>query len=358
MHHDNGPRARLNRRTVLKGAAGCATLGALAGLPLGRVARAQVANSIAGVAANPQVGTRLLLLGTRGGPGVDVARGQTASAVFVDGTPYLLDCGYGTLRSLVASGAAFADIHRIFFTHLHDDHTSDLPALLSMQWTGARENPQPTYAYGPYGTERLVAAAVEFLAANAEIRMVDEGREVAPGELYRGHDVVGATSPKLAYRDDKVTVTFVENLHYPVRNMEKMQHRSYAVRFDTADRSIAFSGDTAYTENVIDIAKDADIFVCEVIDDTVFERMSRLAREEEEKGNHESIYRHVAETHVTPAEVGRMAKAAKVKSVVLHHQVAGPKEGELPFPTSTWVEAVRKEYRDGPVLVGHDLMVL
>jgi ribonuclease BN (tRNA processing enzyme) len=358
MHHDNGRRAELNRRAVLKGAASCAVLGAVSSLPFVRPARAQVANSVASVEANPQVGTRLLMLGTRGGPGVDLARGQSSSAVYVDGTPYLLDCGYGTLRSLVASGAAFADVHRIFFTHLHDDHTSDLPALLSMQWTGARVDPQPTLAYGPYGTQRLVAAAVEFLAANAEIRMVDEGRDVPPGELFRGHDIVGATAPKLAYRDDKVTVTFVENLHYPVRNMTKMPHRSYAVRFDTADRVIAFSGDTAFTDNVIELADGADIFVCEVIDDSVFERMSRLAREEAEKGNEESIYRHVAETHVTPAEVGRMAKAAKVKSVVLNHQVPGPKEGTLPFPASTWIEGVRKEYRDGPVIVGQDLMVL
>ena len=44
------------------------------------------------------------MLGTRGGPGVSLDRSETASAVVVDGVPYLVDCGYGTMRALVAVG--------------------------------------------------------------------------------------------------------------------------------------------------------------------------------------------------------------------------------------------------------------
>src|SRR6185436_6132382 len=53
-------------------------------------------------AATP--GTHLIMLGTQGGPGVNLARGQTGNVLVVDGQPYLVDCGYGTVRSLVEAG--------------------------------------------------------------------------------------------------------------------------------------------------------------------------------------------------------------------------------------------------------------
>src|SRR5262249_44792095 len=121
----------------------------------------------------PQPGTRVVMLGTHGGPGIERDRAQTSSAVVVDGVPYLVDCGYGSLRQLVLSTIGYQQLDRIFFTHLHDDHTSDLPALMSHQWTGGAKK-TPTEIYGPSGTARLVDAALGFLRLNAEIRTVDE----------------------------------------------------------------------------------------------------------------------------------------------------------------------------------------
>ncbi len=51
-------------------------------------------------AARPDTGTQIVLLGTRAGPGVDLKRAQTATAILVDGVPYLVDCGYGAVRNL------------------------------------------------------------------------------------------------------------------------------------------------------------------------------------------------------------------------------------------------------------------
>src|SRR6185312_6620548 len=96
----------------------------------------------------PMSGAWLVLLGTRGGPGIDLTRAQTASAVVVEGRPYLIDCGYGTLRQLVASNVGYRDVSTVFLTHLHDDHTADLASLLSFQWTGGKTG--ETNVYGPY----------------------------------------------------------------------------------------------------------------------------------------------------------------------------------------------------------------
>src|ERR1700744_2890938 len=141
----------------------------------------------------PRPGAWLVLLGTRGGPGVDAVHAQTASAVVVDGRPYLIDCGYGALRQLVAANVGYLQISTILFTHLHDDHTGDLPALLSYQWTNGKTT--PTDAYGPYGTAHMVEAAVSFFHANVEIRTADEGRTVDADKQFHGHDVVASDTP-------------------------------------------------------------------------------------------------------------------------------------------------------------------
>jgi hypothetical protein len=54
-------------------------------------------------------------------------------------------------------------------------------ALLSHKWTGVRA--QATTVHGPAGTRTFIDAAVAYLGANAEIRIVDEGREQRPGDV-------------------------------------------------------------------------------------------------------------------------------------------------------------------------------
>src|SRR5437867_3479416 len=65
-------------------------------------------------AAAPATGTTLILLGTQGGPNINLTRSEAASVVLVDGRPYLVDCGYGTLRALVQAGIAFNNVTNVF----------------------------------------------------------------------------------------------------------------------------------------------------------------------------------------------------------------------------------------------------
>jgi ribonuclease BN (tRNA processing enzyme) len=343
MSHDRRALPDTTRRAVLKAGAGLAMLGLV-----GR-ARAQPPKP-----APAPPGTRLVLLGTRGGPTVDLARGETASAVIVDGMPYLLDCGYGTLRALVTAGIPLTTVDTVFFSHLHNDHTTDLAALLAHQWTGNKA--APTNIYGPYATEAMVKAAVEFFRGDVEIRTIDEGRTTPPEALFFGHDVVvDGTDPVRIFADDRVIVTAVTNTHFPERAVAKMAHRSLGFRFDTSTRSIAFSGDTAYSTNVVKLARNADVFVCEVMDHRVHENMVARAKEAAEAGNENSVWRHVAETHSTPEDVGRMATEANVKTVVLHHQLRGSAaEG---FTISSFIDGVRSTF-SGAVIVGEDQLVI
>ena len=303
-------------------------------------------------APRPLPGTQVVLLGTRAGPGVDLKRAQMATAIIVDGTPYLVDCGYGTVRNLVAANINGQKIEKIVFTHLHNDHTSDVPALFTLQWTGGRT--RPIDLYGPYGTASMVRAAVEYCKADAEIRSVDEGRAVKVEDLYKGHDVEAAPKPIQVFKDERVTVTAIENTHYPDYSRSKMPHRSIGVRFDTPTRSVVISGDTNYSKNLVELAKGADVFVCEIMDQATRDRWLEQLKEDPHAGEKASVTRHIAETHSTPEDVGRMAAEAKVKLLVLSHLLTG---AGTTSPLATLVEGVRKFY-SGEVILGEDLMMI
>ena len=341
---------RISRRGVLKGAAALTALGLVP-----QLVRAQNGQNPAARRPAPK-GTRLVMLGTRGGPGVDLTRSQTASAVIVDGVPYLLDCGYGTLRALVQSGIGFQTVDTLFFSHLHNDHTADLAAFLSHQWTGSKKT--PTNIYGPYATASTVAGALQFMRADVEIRVIDEGRTVLPEALFFGHDLEVGAEPVRVFADDRVVVTAVTNTHYPERAVARMAHRSLGYRFETAGRTIAFAGDTAYSANVVKLARGVDVFVCEVMDHGVYVDTVARAKAAAEAGNTENIWRHVAETHSTPGDVGRMASEAKVKTVVLNHQLrGGGPGGGGGFQISAFIDGVREKFT-GEVIVGEDQLVI
>jgi ribonuclease BN (tRNA processing enzyme) len=326
--------------------------GAAAGLLRTDLGARQQAGRAARSAATAR--TTVILLGTQGGPNVNLARGQHANAVVVDDIPYLVDCGYGTMRALVQAGLRANDVSQVFLTHLHDDHTLDLAALLSLQWTAGTA--AETTVQGPFGTEALIQAALAYLKPNADIRVTDEGRPNRPEALFSGRNL---TAPKATqvFRDERVTVRAVQNTHFPERAMITMPYRSLAYRFDTADRSIVFSGDTASSDALVDLASSADVFVCETIEMALFRQLSQRADEEEARtGNHNSLMRHIVETHSTTEDVGRMAAAAGVKTVVLSHLLPGSnpaRGGEL--PDSAYIDDVRRFF-DGEVIVGRDGM--
>src|SRR5690348_3178764 len=147
------------------------------------------------VSPPPSAGARLILLGTQGGPNYTATRGEAANAVLAGGQPYLIDCGYGTLAALKKANVNHRQIAHIFLTHLHDDHTADLAALLNRQWTDGRVD--PVTVIGPFGTRRMVDAAIAFGEANAAVRLVDEARSVKPADMFRGQDLNATAMPIL-----------------------------------------------------------------------------------------------------------------------------------------------------------------
>ena len=348
--HKLAPPAALTRRSAL--------LQASSGLLLTATRAAVPGALLAGQCADAQTslseqGTQLLLLGTQGGPNFNETRGECASALIVDGEIYLFDCGYGAMLSLRKSGLHHREVGHIFVTHLHDDHVGDLATLLSHQWTDGRVD--PTQVIGPYGTQSMVAGALEFARANAIIRLIDEDRSVQPEDIITARDIEAPAEPSVVYSDERVQVSAVENTHFPEDAKAQMPYRAVSYRVDTADRSVVFSGDTAYSAGLVELARDANLFVCETIQvSTARANFERRVAAGSYADNPEGVWAHIVGTHASTEDTGRMAAEANVSTLVLTHLIPG---SLVEIDDDVYLEGIRQHF-DGDVIIGEDGLVI
>lgn len=295
-------------------------------------------------------GTRLILLGTSGGPTAQENRSQPASLLVVNGRPYLIDCGDGTVHQLKKAGFSAADVTHLFLTHLHFDHIGGLPSLMLVNWVSA--SPRPVEIHGPPGTAALVQSTLDYLKIPEALYAVLRPPRDAVAALVRARDVdVG--KPRLIFQDDRVRVTAVENSHYAAIHPEGPvvgTTKSYAYRVDTPDRSIVFTGDTGPSDAVADLAKGADILVSEVISIEGVVTALKANGKLSESQLRPSI-RHMLEQHLSPEEVGKLAAKAGVKLVVLSHIAPGDAGSKNSLLYTTGI----RRYFKGAVAVGNDL---
>jgi ribonuclease BN (tRNA processing enzyme) len=216
-------------------------------------------DNAAGASAQARFTTRLITLGTRGGPLPSRYRAQSSNLLIVNGKYYLVDAGDGVLRRLTQAGADFKQVGKIFITHEHDDHTGGPGTLMSAEWDFQRH--VPIDVYGPPGTAALVRGAIQYLTGNAQIRWA-EGRRTPLDNVFVGHDA----EPGVIYQDSNVKVTAVENTHFHIPKGSPFygRYKSYAYRFQTPDRVVVFTGDTGPSDSVTESAEGADILVSEV----------------------------------------------------------------------------------------------
>jgi len=299
----------------------------------------------------PKTGTRLITLGTRGGPNPTVWRAQSSNVLIVNGSPYIIDAGDGVTRRLTRAKVSFRDVDNIFITHPHSDHTGGLPSLMLMQYDAIRT--KPVNVYGPPGTEAIIRGVLPFLDVNAEVRISDGTRTIMSSKVFSGHD----KEPGIIFQDSNLKVTAAENshFHFEAGSPGYGRYKSYALRFDTADRSIVFTGDTGPSEAISMLAKGADLLVSEVAAplEEFKQRQMAIGRwQSMTPVQQEASIRHQIEEHVSPEQVGEMAARAGVKTVILTHlpATADPKD-----EYARYGDLVKKHF-SGQVLIAKDLM--
>ena len=248
---------------------------------------------------------------------------------------YVVDCGNGVARQLVLAGVPLPALRHVFITHHHSDHNADYGNLLLLAWASGLRTPVDTWGPPPLG--KMTRLFFEMNAADIEARIADEGR-VPLAPLIHAHELRQGGK---VLQDERLKVTAALVDHPPFE-------RAFGYRFDAPDRSIVISGDTAPSDNLIALARGADVLVHDALYVPGVDRLVAGVP------NATTLKRSILSHHTTAEDAGRIAQAAGVKTLVLSHLVP---PDDPAITEQMWIDAARTHFK-GPVIVGNDLMAL
>ncbi|PRD47545.1 MBL fold metallo-hydrolase [Sphingobacterium haloxyli] len=154
---------------------------------------------------------------------------------------FLIDCGAGTLAGIKKHGLSVAEIDTIIISHFHGDHYGGLPFILLDAAKEKRE--EPLTIVSPPGGKEKIQQLVEL--------------------LYPGSNVLDNLNLNYVYyrQEKEITLSYVTVTPIPVAH--KPESRPHGIRIRTAQKTIGYSGDTGWTDQLIKIAADTDLFICE-----------------------------------------------------------------------------------------------
>ena len=250
----------------------------------------------------------LLILGSGTGA-LHPDRTACSALVRVSGQAILIDCGPGVLLRLRQEGTDPQGLDAILLTHFHPDHTLDLWAYYFAARAASFHRPR---------SEPLALVAGRDYDDLARRLAAAYGDHVVPPEGLVRPSLLSQTSPTPAFAPPPLTgltVTAAPVVHRP---------ESLAYRLETGGKSLVFSGDTDWSDGLIDLAVGADWLVCE----------AALPEGLKKKG------------HLTPGLAGRIAARAGVGGLILTH-LYPEHDGIDPLPPA------RTEF-SGPILVAED----
>jgi ribonuclease BN (tRNA processing enzyme) len=296
-------------------------------------AAALAASTLQAQMAKPR--TRIVFLGTKGGPRVGTGASNPANLVVVNGTPIVLDCGMGVSRQLVNAGVPIPSIKYIFITHHHSDHNLEYGNLAYNAWAAGLST--PIHSFGPVGIEQMTKDYWQLNKFDVETRIEDEGRP-DPRKLLIAKDIAG---DGVVLQTEDVKVTAFRTPHPPIVD-------NFVYKFETPDGVIVFSSDTNYNPKLAEFSKGADVLVHECLYIPAVDELVLRTK------NGATLKKHLLESHTSTEDVGRIAAAANVKVLVLSHFVPGD------FPNLSdddWTRDVKKNY-SGRIVVAKDLMEL
>jgi ribonuclease BN (tRNA processing enzyme) len=278
--------------------------------------------------------TRIVFLGTKGGPRVGVGPSNPANLVMVNDTPFVIDCGMGVSHQLVTAGVPLEQVKYIFISHHHSDHNLEYGNLVYNAWAAGLST--PIHSFGPKGIEEMTRIYWELNKFDVETRIADEGRP-DPRPLLVARDI---TEDGVVLQTPDVKVTAFRTPHPPIVD-------NFAYKFETPDGTIVFSSDTNYNPKLAEFARGADLLVHEAIYLPWVDRLVTRVK------NGATLKKHLLDSHTAAEDVGRIAEAANVKVLVMSHLVPG----EPDVTDEQWSSEARKHF-NGRIIVARDLMEL
>jgi ribonuclease BN (tRNA processing enzyme) len=237
----------------------------------------------------------------------NLERSSCSVLVETGGRKYLIDSGAGTIRRLLEAGSTIFELSALLYSHLHPDHTADLvPLLFASKYPAGTGRREPLDVVAGKGF-------VDFFGRlrNAYGHWIDIG-----SDLFRIIEVDTQGRDQVRLQSMRIDTAPVE--HTP---------QSVAFRlFGPGGRSLVYSGDTDYSEQLVELAYQADLLICE----SSFPEGLKVSG------------------HLTPAMAGEIAVRAGVRRLVLTHF--------YPMCEQADIEAECRRAYSGPLILARDLM--
>jgi len=266
----------------------------------------------------------LQILGS-GGPEFS-KRASSSYLIWVDGkAKVLVDAGGGAFLRFSESGAKIEDLSLMALTHVHIDHSADLPAFMKAGYFSKRKNPLPligTVGAGDFPdiksfTERLFGKQGAFAYMQDILTNTPDSFKLQPMLFDQGFN---------SHTFGNIVVGAIGVQHGEIPAI------AYCITIE--GKKIVFAGDTsAVSDKLIDLAHGADYLVV-----------------------HHAIPQHSGQyakyLHITPKRIGEVAQKAGVKHLVLSHRMKRTYNVEKES-----MELIRKSYT-GDVIWAEDLMKL
>ena len=187
----------------------------------------------------------------------------------------LFDSGAGTIKQLLKLKVNLLDIDDIFYTHLHNDHINDLPAIIWSNNYGTYRK-KPLNIYGPKGFKKYFDILMKKILKPEKLIYKINVTEMKKGTII------------------KIPLNNKNNI---IINSIKSKHTDNSISYRTEynNKSIVYSGDTGYSNELLKIAKNADLLILEC------------------------SFPYKTKGHLTPSLCGKIATKAKAKKLVLTH---------------------------------------
>jgi ribonuclease BN (tRNA processing enzyme) len=266
-------------------------------------------------------------------------RWGTCFILEVCGERLMIDCGPASTYKMHHMGVPCTTIGHLFFTHLHSDHISDYPCFLMTRFDQSVGTEDDLRVYGPPPiadiTSRLWSPEQGLfwydVVARVNHPMSVHAFHSRGGQGDRPAPVVTATE----YAEGEVASG--DGWRCLAREVKHAQPylSCFGFRFETDEGIVAFGGDTAPADAVVELARGADLFVMEAVH-----------REEVIQASPARI------SETGAASAGRMAAAAGAKKLVINHQSVTL---DPPEEAAAGIHEVKSAY-DGPVVWAHDMM--
>jgi ribonuclease Z len=267
---------------------------------------------------------KVTLLGT-GTPPPIMERFGPSILVQAGSETLLFDAGRGCLQRLRQINVSYAKITALFLTHLHSDHIVGLSDLWLTGWL-VSERTIPLNVFGPTGTDEMITYLQKAFSYDIDMRIEDDKRLKKEGSKLLAKEI----EQGVVYEKNGVKVIAFKVDHGIVKP-------AFGYRIEYNGHSIVLSGDTRYSENLIEYARGTDLLIHEVV----------IAPDTLSKSDPNY---HIVALHTTPEQAAKVFNEVKPKLAAYSHiaKLYGNTEQEI-------LKRTKADY-SGPLVMGEDLM--